>query len=138
MPFATEAQLIAYYPGLGDAALDAIRPIALEDAECKFDETTWGCSLKLGHIHATAHMLYKWMETQAAGTGGTGGGSVGGQVASKTMGPVSISYTATVTAGDGDSFWSTTVPGQEYLRLRDCLGPQAIVPEVQGGYCRCY
>lgn len=137
MPFAEEADLIIYYPGMGDSALDAIRPIVLEDSKCKFDEDIWGCNLKVGHIHMTAHMLTIWLQTQAVGVGGTTGGVTTGIVASKTMGPVSISYSNSST-GDSDDSLSTTHGGREYMRLRDCLGPQVAVPGGQGAACRAW
>lgn len=134
MPFAEEADLILYYPGMAAAALDEIRPVALEDSKCKFDEDTWGCNLKMGHIHMTAHVLTIWLQTQNVGVDGTTGGVATGIVSSKTMGPVSISYSNSST-GDNDGSLSTTHGGREYMRLRDCLGPQVAVPSGQGAVC---
>lgn len=138
MPFATEPDLLIYYPGFADVALDAIRPVTLLDSKCYFDEMAWGCNLKLGHIHATAHMLTVWMQTQDAGVGGMAGGgaSASGVVASKAKGPVSVSYSTMVTAGDDDSWWSTTRAGQEYLRRRSNVGPMMESPFGQGVVCR--
>ena len=118
MPFATDVELLLVYPSL--STLDpALRALMLEQAKCQFSECAWGCSLLLGHVYLTAHML-----TMA--TGGPNDGA-GGQVTSKSMGPVSIGYSDPGASADSGSFGETAA-GRQYVALRDALGPMPIGP----------
>lgn len=114
MPFATDSDLLTVFPSLSTTS-PALRALMLEQARCQFNECVWGCSLFLGHIYLTAHML-----TMANGGASTGGG--GGQVTSKSMGPVSIGYAAP-TSSTSDGAFGETAAGRQYVALRNALGP---------------
>lgn len=120
MPFATDADLLLVFPGLTTTD-PALRALMLEQAKCQFNECVWGCSLLLGHVYLTAHML-----TMANGGASTGGG--GGAVTGKSMGPVSISYAAP-TSGTSDGAFGETAAGRQYLALRSALGPMPMGPD---------
>ncbi len=117
MPFATDSDLLLVFPGLSTTD-PALRALMLSSAACEFNECAWGCSLLLGHVYLTAHML-----TMANGGASTGGG--GGAVTSKSMGPVSIGYAAP-TSGQNDGAFGETAAGRQYLALRNSLGPMPI------------
>ena len=121
--YATDADLILWYPGL--ASVDpALRAAVLAVNECQFDACAWGCNLLQGSIQLAAHVL-----TMAGGGPSTG---AGGQVTSKSMGPVSIGYASPPTNQAGGSF-TETAAGRQYLALRDLCGPMAFSPS--GGDC---
>lgn len=119
MPFATDADLLLVYPALSTTD-PALRAMVLTAAQCQFNECLWGCSLLMGHVYLTAHML-----TMATGGASTGGG--GGQVTGKSMGPVSISYAAPSSSSDAGAYGETAA-GRQYLALRDSLGPVPVGP----------
>lgn len=119
MPFATDSDLLLVFPGLTTTD-PALRALMLELAKCQFNECVWGCSLLLGHVYLTAHML-----TMANGGASTGGG--GGAVTGKSMGPVSISYAAP-TSSTSDGAFGETAAGRQYLALKNALGPTPMGP----------
>ena len=119
MPFATDADLLRVYPGLSTSD-PALRELMLEQAKCQFNECAWGCSLFLGHVYLTAHMI-----TMASGGAATSGGKT---VVGKSMGPVSVSYLAPSTSSS-DGVYGETAAGRQYLAMRNALGPMPMGPE---------
>ena len=126
---AVKADVVLWFPSLSTVS-DALFDAALAATSCMFNADAWGCHLLMGSIYATAHMLT--LQSQ-----GTTGGSAG-PVASRSMGPVAISY-ATATPDGTDAYWASTGPGRSYLMLRDQLGPQVVSQWtlVGGGGCGC-
>jgi hypothetical protein len=118
MPFATDVDLLLVFPGLSTTD-PALRALMLEQAQCQFNACAWGCSLLLGHVYLTAHML-------SVVAGGASNGA-GGDITSKTMGPVSIGYSAPAALTNGGAFGDTAA-GRQYLALRDALGPMPMGP----------
>lgn len=135
---ATDLELIALYPSLAlsppDGLAPATRVLLLECAECEFNECLWGCALKMGHLHYSAFLCLVAVDEQRAAAIPTGAPEVTGALASVTEGPQSVSFHAPGTMSDPtDAFLQTKRAGQQYLHLRDGLGPVPVL--LNSGGC---
>lgn len=85
----------------------------------KLDPQLWGDRLDEGLLYYTAHTLTLAQRAMQGGTGGTQGI---GPVASKSIGPASVSYdnAAVISAGAGS--FNSTVWGMRYWELVQMVG----------------
>lgn len=128
--FATSTDVLLWYPGLSTVSAPLMQA-AIDGAECMFDAETWGCNLLMGSVHYIAHVL---LLQQAAATGGSSGGG-SGPISKMSMGPVAIEYASTASSTNNGSL-GLTAAGQQYLALRDSLGPMSVAPGMGlGGGC---
>lgn len=74
----------------------------------------------------TAHNLVCAKGAQSS-TSGDGGGGGGAPVVSETLGPVSASYGAYLTAKQDDGQFNKSWYGQQYLELRSMFGHGGVV-----------
>lgn len=94
----------------------ATQTLLLAMVDAQIDDDEWGTFADYGRRYLAAHLGAQYAS----------GGSVGGQVASETLGPMSRSYT--LPAGVQGAL-STTKYGIEYQRLLDMLpGSLGFVP----------
>ena len=129
---ATDADIVLLYPSLALAPPDGLavvtRDLLRECAECEFNTCVWGCHLRMGHLHYSAFLMEVAVDNQRAATTPSGAPQVVGALASVTEGPQSASFHAPAPLTDpADSFLQTKRSGQQYLLLRDGLGPVPLV-----------
>ena len=85
------------------------------------NETYWGTKYDLGLYYLTAHYL------TLAEKSANGSSSSNGQIASKAVDGVSISYNNPTSTSDTDTYYNSTTYGQRYVVLRNNLGVPACV-----------
>ncbi len=129
---ATDAEIILLYPSLDltppDGLVVGTRDLLRECAECEFNTCVWGCHLKMGHLHYSAFLMEVAVDNQRAAATPTGAPQVVGPLASVKEGPQSVSFHALAALTDpSDSFLQTKRSGQQYILLRDGLGPVPLV-----------
>ena len=129
---ATDADIILLYPSLDLAPPDGLvigtRDLIRECAECEFNECLWGCALKMGHIHYSAFLMQVAVDEQRAAASPSGAPEVVSALASVAEGPQSVSFQAPGAVTDPSDAWlQTKRSGQQYMHLRNGLGPVPLV-----------
>lgn len=86
----------------------------IDDATLEMSEEKWGDLYDRGLSALAAHLLA--IATQNAASGGTGA-SIGGEIASRAVGSVSVSFTTSNSMDSSLKFYMSTAYGAEYWRL---------------------
>ena len=108
---------------------DARCQVYLDDAAGEMNEGRWGDLYDRGQAALAAHLLS--VADQNAASGGSGA-ALGGQVASRTVGSVSVSFSnGVVSGGSAENFFLSTSYGAEYWRLslKVGMGIEAVYDE---------
>lgn len=116
----TSEEIIARFPHLDgrEELIDAILP----EAQLFMDDTWSEGDTKIALMYAVAHLI-EAEDLSGAGTGG--------DVASESIGPISVSYRDTQSS-EGIALWSSTLYGKRFLEFarRNRRGPVVIQGEV--------
>ncbi len=129
--FATDVEIIGLYPslaipppeGLSEPNRDLIRVCA----ESEFNECIWGDVLKMGHLHYSAFLMEVAVDQARNFYSPSRAPQATGPLASVTEGPQAVSFHAPQAMTDpSDQFLQTKRSGQQYLHLREGLGPVPI------------
>lgn len=116
----TPADFKTRYPEF--ASVDNARvQTMLDEAQLEVGEGPWGLFYEKGVFLLTAHLLVIDARRQAAGGGG--GSSSEGQVVSRKVGDVSVTFgTQAQSANGSDQWYLSSSYGAEYLRLKKRKG----------------
>jgi hypothetical protein len=111
----TPAEFVILFPEFGDATKYPVPRIQLylTLAAQRVDQYAWGDSYDLGIALFTAHYL----ATMASAGGGTGAGTVTGEMSSKKVGDVQVSYASTSNRDEGAGWWNSTIYGRQWWSL---------------------
>ena len=122
----TPADFKTRFPEFASIA-DSRVQIFLDDAECELDPNIWdlsGCDLfERGVFYLAAHLLTlneRGQKTPAGSTSGVG------MLTMKRAGEVSVSYGGVSNMTASDSYLSSTIYGQEFMRLQRKVGFGAV------------
>ena len=130
--FATDDEIILLYPHLSIPPPEGLdigtRDMIRECAECEFNECIWGCALKMGHLHYAAFLMEVNVDQARKFFSPSVAPQATGPLASVTEGPQAVSYHAPQAMSDpSDQFLQTKRSGQQYLHLREGLGPVPVL-----------
>lgn len=100
----------------------------IQQAYTQLNTVRYGRSLDLAAMLFVAHNVV--LSARAARSANAGGivGDATGPVASKSVGPVSVSYDAAATAIQGAGIWNATTYGQQLYRMMRASGTMAYRP----------
>ena len=94
-------------------SIDDVRiQLFLDDSALQISESKFGTSYDLAISYLTAHYLTLSIKTDTGSSGSIG------QVASKSVEGVSVSYNNATADSQSDSYYSSTSYGQRYLDIR--------------------
>lgn len=119
----TLAGFRARFPEFATAA-DATVLLCLDDAALEVAAGAWGTLYERGSYYHAAHFLALRI---AATTGAIPGGGVPGDVASRAVGDVSVSFVRSAPGSASDSSFIRTAYGTEYLRMLRRAGHGAVL-----------
>lgn len=116
----TVADFLVLFPEFNDAAKYPPARIALylNLAAARVNECAWGDAYTLGVALFTAHYL----ATLGAAGGGTGAGVVKGEMSSKKVGDVQVSYATTSNRDNDAGWWNSTIYGRQWWDLFGLYG----------------
>ena len=123
MAFADEFR--AAFPEFGDPARfpDSQIEFWAGLAELSLDERRWGGFYPYGLQLFVAHFLALAKQNEASGQGGGVPGTGGsGNISSKKVGEVQVTYSQKTGDVDGGGEWNATAYGRQYLTLQRLIG----------------
>lgn len=129
--FATDADILALYPLVHADSDPAYLAFILENSQCMFRVSKWGCHLLRGHLAYVVHSL----KTKISADASTGTGAVSGDITAMSEGPVSTSFGTSASANEKDSWLATTPEGKEYISMRRLVGVACGLP-ARASSCR--
>jgi hypothetical protein len=114
----TSTEVKQRYPALASVSDNDIN-VAINDTECFFDLTRWGCLYTKGHCALVAHMITVEMSAE------TGAPAQIGTPASMSADGVSVSFATYTPTNFGEAFYMSTPYGLTYLNLMKIVGSGA-------------
>jgi len=105
----------ARYPEF-DTVADARIEVYLADSQLEINESIWSDYYEKGVYALAAHMLHRSLMSESGNAGSSG------EVSSKRIGDLQISYN-TKSLDSTESYYNSTVYGQEYYRLMKLVAP---------------
>lgn len=116
----TVTEFLELFPEFGDATKypPARIQLYLDLAAVRVSECAWGTAYSLGIALFTAHYL----STMGSAGGGTGGGVIKGEMSSKKVGDVQVTYTTTSNRATDAGWWNSTIYGRQWWDLNSLYG----------------
>ncbi len=101
---------------------DAMIDFWAELAEMQVLATVWGAAVLKGQQLYVAHEITLAAQNVKAATVGGAPGQQGGIATNKTVGSVSVGYSADTTTEKGAGYWNLTNYGKQFIRLARIFG----------------